>query len=128
MKSLFIGKWSFSQYSTSQGADISKSFRILNCELLESIIIEGSFRDYAGPFELKNLPSLKTIDFGGKSSWSYSFYYNSLVIRGKDIALGILEWLDLPNLQLIRLREGAFCDSLHTVIESAEWIWMIWLI
>ena len=41
----------------------------------------------------------------------------------------ILEWcIDLPNLQSITLGYCAFDDSLSTIIESIEWIWMKWLI
>ena len=36
------------------------------------------------------------------------------------------EWLDLPNLQSITLGNYAFSDSLSTIIESIEWIWMKW--
>ena len=39
-----------------------KSLHLLNCELLESIQIgEDSFSDFAGEFELMNLPSLQSI-------------------------------------------------------------------
>ena len=50
---------SFTQRKFFMGDDKSKSFHILNCESLESIQIgEYSFSDYAGEFELKNLPQL----------------------------------------------------------------------
>ena len=64
LKSLKIGKRSFTHKKSWFGKDKSKSFHILNCELLESIQIgEYSFRDFAGEFELKNLPNLASIKF-----------------------------------------------------------------
>ena len=85
LKSLKIGKNSFTQKKNSNGNDESKSFHILNCESLESIQIGYcSFSDYAGEFELKNLPQLQSIQFG-----SYDFYYSSFVIRGSELILNI---------------------------------------
>ena len=64
----------------------TKSFRILNCESLESIQIgEHSFSDFGGDFELKNLPQLKSIQLGAVKSYSRNFWYGSLLIRGIDI-------------------------------------------
>lgn len=63
--------------------DTSKSFRILNCESLESIRIGVfSFTDYAGDFELKNLNSLQSIQIGDIDILSNNFYQCSLLIRG----------------------------------------------
>ena len=62
LESLRIGGNSFTMNRNGHGNDISKSFHILNCDKLELIEIgQYSFSDYAGEFELKNLPSLKTI-------------------------------------------------------------------
>ena len=61
----------------------------LNCESLESIEIgRYSFSDFAGEFELKNLPQLQSIQIGfvgrriflGIGSDSYNFCYSSFVI------------------------------------------------
>ena len=79
LKSLKIGKNSFTQNKY----DESKSFHILNCESLESIEIgEWSFSDFAGQFELKNLPSLQSIQIGTIGSYSRNFYNSSFMIRG----------------------------------------------
>ena len=60
----------------------SKSFHILNCESLESIEIgEFSFSDFAGDFELKTLPKLRSIQIGKIRSKSCNFYNSSFVIR-----------------------------------------------
>ena len=63
LKTIKIGNNSFTQ--RKYGNDASKSFHILNCESLESIQIgQYSFSDYAGKFELKNLPQLQSIQIG----------------------------------------------------------------
>ena len=68
----------------------SKSFHILNCESLESIQIgEWSFSDFAGDFELKNLPQLQSIQIGTIGSCSGNFYHRSFVIRGIEQILKI---------------------------------------
>ena len=90
LKSLKIGKNSFTQLKESnwygdwkKAGNQSKSFHILNCESLESIEIgEWSFCDFAGQFELKNLPSLQSIQIGTIGSDSFNFWYSSFVIRG----------------------------------------------
>ena len=66
----------------------SKSFRILNCESLESIeIAQYSFSDFGGAFELKNLSSLYSIKIGELKSKSFNFYWSSFVVRGIDVIL-----------------------------------------
>ena len=111
LKTIKIGDNSFSQvkkgkWGYTKTNNQSKSFHILNCESLESIQIgEYSFSDFAGEFELKNLPQLRSIQFGtirldesysyGNSSrrpsiYSYSFAYSSFVIRGIELILNIV--------------------------------------
>ena len=86
LKSIKIGKNSFTQNKNSCGNDKSKSFHILNCESLESIEIRSnSFSDYGGEFELKNLPQLQSIQMS-----SYNFYNSSFVIRGINMILNII--------------------------------------
>ena len=86
LKTIKIGNNSFTQKKNDFGNDKSKSFHILNCESLESIQIgEYSFSDFAGEFELKNLPQLQFIQIGSRS-----FYYSSFVIRGIDMILNIV--------------------------------------
>ena len=84
LKSMRIGSNSFTSKMNSYGNDESKSFHILNCESLESIEIgRYSFSDYAGEFELKNLPKLESLIIGSNMSNSYNFYNtNSLIIEG----------------------------------------------
>ena len=91
LKTIKIGKNSFTQEKNDYGNDESKSFRILNCESLESIQIgEYSFSDFAGEFELKNLPQLQSIQIGTVESRSYNFYYSSFVIQGIELILNIV--------------------------------------
>ena len=85
LKTLKIGKDSFTQlrstnkWYVSKANNQSKSFHILNCESLESIQIgEYSFSDFAGEFELKNLPQLRSIQIGYRN-----FYFSSFVVRGR---------------------------------------------
>ena len=90
LKTIKIGSNSFTQKKNGYGDDKSKSFHILNCESLESIEIgEYSFSDYAGDFELKNLPQLQSIQIGTIGSDSRNFLYSSFVIRGIDMILNI---------------------------------------
>ena len=91
LKTIKIGKNSFTQKKNRNGNDKSKSFHILNCESLESIQIgEHSFSDFAGEFELKNLPQLQSIQIGTIGSESNNFFNSSFVIRGIDIVLNIV--------------------------------------
>ena len=86
LKTIKIGKNSFTQATDSYGNVASKSFHILNCESLESIEIgEYSFSDYGGEFELKNLPQLQSIQMS-----SNNFYNSSFVIRGIEMILYII--------------------------------------
>ena len=88
LKSLKIGMNSFTCVRKNESLDDridnnSRSFHILNCIELESIEIgEYSFSDYAGGFELNNLPKLSTIKIGEIGYDSYNFRYSSFVIKG----------------------------------------------
>ena len=78
LENLIIGHNSFTKKKNNNGNDSSKSLHILNCESLESIEIgEYSFSDYAGEFELSNLPQLQSIQIGQLNSSSYNFYSSS---------------------------------------------------
>ena len=87
LKSLKIGKNSFTNSRDLDKGDESKSFHILNCESLESIEIgESSFSEFAGSFELVNLPSLQSIIIGTVGNDSNNFGFNSFVVRGTKYA------------------------------------------
>ena len=83
LKSLKIGTNSFTKKKDYYGNDESRSFHLLNCNELISIVIgEYSFSDYGGGFELVNLSKLESIKIGEIGSDSYNFYYSSFVIKG----------------------------------------------
>ena len=83
LKSLVIGMRSFTTVKSYYGNNPSRSFSILNCNELESIEIgKYSFSDYAGGFELFNLPKLSIIKIGEIETWSFSFWGSSFVIKG----------------------------------------------
>ena len=85
LKTIKIGNNSFTQTKNNAANDPSKSFHILNCESLESIEIgEYSFSDFAGEFELKNLPQLQSIQLGIVESYSFNFHFSTFMIRGID--------------------------------------------
>ena len=82
LRKLKIGNDSFTQSAGTYGNDESKSFHILNCESLMSIEIgEYSFSDFAGNFELKNLPKLRSITIG-HAERGWNFAYSSFVVKG----------------------------------------------
>ena len=75
LKSLKIGINSFTKKKNRYGKNTSRSFHLINCDELESIEIgRYSFSDYAGEFELKNLPKLSTIKIGEIGSESRNFH------------------------------------------------------
>ena len=86
LTTLKIGSYSFTESKYAEDNRVYKSFHVKNCESLLSIEIEDdSFSDYAGEFELVNLPSLQMLIIGNYSSLDYdsfNFYYSSFVIRG----------------------------------------------
>ena len=103
LKTIKIGKSSFTKLdaaflNTAFGEqkmqianNASKSFHILNCKSLESIQIgQYSFSDFAGGFELKNLPQLQSIQIGTIGKWSCNFWWCSFVIRGIELILNIV--------------------------------------
>ena len=91
LKTIKIGKNTFTQHNSRWGNDRSKSFHILNCESLESIQIgKYSFSDFAGDFELKNLPQLQSIKIGTVGSYSDNFRYSSFEIEGIELILNIV--------------------------------------
>ena len=92
LKTIKIGNKSFTQKKNDcPFGEKSKSFHILNCESLESIQIgRYSFSDYAGEFELKNLPHLQSIQIGAFGGYSCNFFCSSFVIRGIELILNIV--------------------------------------
>ena len=85
LKSIKIGDNSCTKNKEGYGENATRSFSLMNCDELELIEIgRFSFSDYAGKFEVKNLPSLSSIKMGEIGRISYNFYYSSFVIEGKS--------------------------------------------
>ena len=90
LKSLKIGMNSFThlkigdKWNNGKANYPNRSFSILNCIELKSIEIgENSFSDYAGGFELFNLPKLESIKIGEIENWlSLCFWGSSFIIQG----------------------------------------------
>ena len=83
LQKIIIRQNSFTKKKNSWNNDSSRSFHILNCVELESIEIGSfSFSDYAGGFELINLPKISTIKIGEIGSSSWNFFSSSFVIKG----------------------------------------------
>ena len=86
LESIKIGSNSFTKHKNSYGKDDSRSFRVSNCDKLESIEIgQYSFSDYSGKFELSNTPSLKSLKIGVVGKESVNFYYGSLTLQGNTL-------------------------------------------
>ena len=122
LKTLKIAHNSFTETRNSKGNNESKSFHILNCDLLESIDIgEYCFSDFAGDFELKNLPSLQSLKIGKMDFPSNCFYYSSFIIQGiVNSETMLFFFVDLPKLQFITLGDYVFAESLSIVMEGME--------
>ena len=90
LKTIKIGNNSFTQIIYGTRDSLSRSFHILNCESLESFEIgKYSFYDYAGEFELKNLPQLQSIQIGSQEGKNFNFYFCSFVIRGNEMIMNV---------------------------------------
>ena len=86
LKSLTIGKNSFTQEKNGYRNNKAKSFHILNCDSLEQIEMgQYSMSDFGGGFELYNLNSLKSMRIGEIGCNSFNFFYSSFVIRGNEL-------------------------------------------
>ena len=86
LKSIKIGSNSFTKHKNSYGKDDSRSFRVSNCDKLESIEIgQYSFSDYSGKFELSNTPSLKSLKIGIIGKTSSNFYFSSFSVQGNTL-------------------------------------------
>ena len=82
LRSLKIGKNSFTKSKKDYEWNQTCSFHLLNCNKLESIEIgPGSFYDYGGMFELKNLFCLLSIKIGEIGTSSSNFFYSSFVVE-----------------------------------------------
>ena len=115
--------------SLPAGITTLADFAFAGCKGLDSITFmeEGleqigrySFSDFAGDFELKNLPQLCEIKIGDLASRSCNFSNGSFVIKGLEW-FGMRQFVDLPHLRSIQLGFQAFNQPLTTVLESIQY-------
>ena len=88
---------------------------------------EWSFSDFAGEFELKNLPQLQSIQIGNIGNDSYNIITFHLWIEVLNW-YWVFEWLDLPNLQSIINSKGGSFRWPHSVTAkdtSKYWILIV---
>ena len=96
----------------------TKSFHIINCSALKDIYVSPRcFADY-GQFEVSNCPALISLTID--SFWMYvsPFIGSSFSVRGNKHRGFLL--VDCPSLSSIKIDEGAFNQSLVTVMESSN--------
>ena len=96
----------------------TKSFRIINCSALKDIyVFPHCFADY-GQFEISNCPAF--VDLSIFSYWNTiaPFIGSSFSVRGNKHREFLL--VDCPSLSSIKINEGAFNQSLVTVMESSN--------
>ena len=139
LKRLKIGENSFThikstvEWKRDLVQNNARSFHVVNCPQLSSIEIgEFSFSDYAGQFELRNLPSLEGLKIGASLNTfmhyiymrvhihyinsSSNFTYSSLILRGRSV-VGMLD-VDLPKLKTVVIGNLAFDEACSVVFES----------
>ena len=139
LKKLKIGENSFTHIKSTDEwkrdlvQNNARSFHVVNCPQLSLIEIgEFSFSDYAGQFELKNLPCLEGLKIGASLSTfmhyiymrvhihyinsSSNFTYSSLILRG-CYGIGMSD-VDLPKLKTVVIGNLAFDEACSVVFES----------
>ena len=85
LEKLSVEHNSFTNSKNGNGKIISKVFQVSNCERLQWIEIgQFSFSDFAGDFELKDLPCLQYLKIGFKDYISNNFVYSSFVVRSNE--------------------------------------------
>ena len=81
LKSIVIGKNSFTKKKNSWGNDPNRHFYLKNCERLRELKMgRYSFSDYS-VCEIENMPSLEVIEMGELNERSVNFYYASLELK-----------------------------------------------
>ena len=87
LKSIKIGRMSFTEKDENYGMNRDKSFFLANCvELKHFEVGEWSFSDYGGEFQLTHLPNLETLTCGTLDKESFNFFGCSLLLQGFDFS------------------------------------------
>ena len=115
LRKRMIGEMTNRNHSTYWIVNYWNPFKLVNT-VSDILLVNLNWRIYHNynPFKLEQLEVDQTISFGVCLWFEVLNWY------------WIFEWLDLPNLQSITLGNDAFRESLSTIIESIEWIWMKW--
>ena len=96
----------------------TKSFRIINCRALKDIYISPRcFVDY-GQFGVSNYPAFVYLSIVSYWNTIAPFVGSSFSVRGNKHRGFLL--VDCPSLSSIKINEGAFNQSLVTVMESSN--------
>ena len=83
LKSVVIGKNSFTKHKNSCGYDPYRHFYLKNCEGLRELKIGCfSFSDFS-VCKIENVPSLEVIEMGELHEWSRNFFYASLELKSE---------------------------------------------
>ena len=81
LKSVEIGKNSFTQHKNSAGKNPNRHFYLKNCPKLKSLKMGCySFSDYT-VIEIESVDALEVIDIGELNKWSYNFISASLELK-----------------------------------------------
>jgi len=81
LKSIVIGKNSFTKKKNTSGYNPNRHFYLKDCERLRELKIgRYSFSDYT-VCEIENVPSLEVIEMGDLNGYSYNFYSASLELK-----------------------------------------------
>ena len=87
LKSIRIGRMSFTEKEENYGMNREKSFFLANCvELKHFEVGEWSFSDFGGEFQLTHLPNLETLTCGTLDKESFNFFGCSLLLQGFDFS------------------------------------------
>ena len=87
LKSIKIGRMSFTEKEENYGMNRDKSFFLVNCvELKHFEVGEWSFSDFGGEFQLTHLPNLETLTCGTLDNESFNFFGCSLLLQGFDFS------------------------------------------
>ncbi|KAK8821903.1 hypothetical protein WA556_002346, partial [Blastocystis sp. ATCC 50177/Nand II] len=121
LESVVIGERCFTKHKNDWSYDANRAFALKNCERLRELKMgRYSFSDY-DVCEIENVPSLEVIEMGELSDVSSNFEYGSLQLKNlprlKSLQFGCYSFYqcsravfeNLPVLTSIRFGENAFC-------------------
>ena len=76
-----------------------------------------SFQDYAGGFDISNLPALEELNIGIPTKNSSNFFHSDFILHGKHMN-SKSSLLDLPKLQSVCLGFRSFCFAKQVKMKS----------